>query len=97
MRNATDAVLLHGMDPDALTDRITAAVLDQIRPLIDRRADRLLSRDELAEFLGMSESMVDSLVRRDAIPVIRAGRCVRFERDAVLAALANEKRGVADA
>ncbi|WP_153559365.1 helix-turn-helix transcriptional regulator [Roseimaritima sediminicola] len=92
----TDATMLHGCDPDTLVERITAAVLDQIRPLIERRAGGLLSREGLAEHLGVSESHVDGLTRSGEIPCIRLGRSVRYDTDAVLAALQEKNGGAAD-
>jgi excisionase family DNA binding protein len=47
----------------------------------------LLNRHGLAQQLGLSVRTVDRLVEARRIPVIRAGRSVRFRLDRVLEAL----------
>ena len=47
----------------------------------------LLNRDQLATELNASRQIVDNLRREGAIPCIRFGHFIRFDRDAVLAAL----------
>lgn len=45
----------------------------------------LLSIDELCAWLGMSKSWVWERTRRDAIPVVRLGRYVRFRKSEIVA------------
>jgi excisionase family DNA binding protein len=53
-----------------------------------KRDENLLDLNGVARVLGVSKRFVQSLVARKAIPVIRLGRrCVRFDLNAVLAAL----------
>jgi excisionase family DNA binding protein len=45
--------------------------------------DRLLTAHEIAERLGVPESWVRESARSGAIPCVRLGRYVRFDRDDV--------------
>jgi excisionase family DNA binding protein len=58
--------------------------------------DRLLTATEVAELLAVPESWVREQSRRpdgDAIPHLRLGRYVRFERDAVVGWLDGQRAG----
>jgi excisionase family DNA binding protein len=58
--------------------------------------DRLLSAAEVGEFLGVPESWVRAQTRRpvgQAIPHLRLGRYVRFDREAVAAWLEGQRAG----
>lgn len=50
-------------------------------------SDRLLPAPELAEYLAVPLTWVWSSARTGRIPCLRVGRYVRFDLDAVLAAL----------
>lgn len=55
-------------------------------PTLDQR---LLTRQQLAEVLGLKAAGVISLTRKKKIPVLRIShRCVRYDLKKVLAALA---------
>ncbi len=46
---------------------------------------RLLSKKEIAVYLGISVKTIDKMVFYDEIPYLKVGRLVRFEKDKVLA------------
>jgi excisionase family DNA binding protein len=48
---------------------------------------KLLSPEALADELDVSVRTIHRWVRRNEIPVMRAGRLLRFDRDEVLAAM----------
>lgn len=48
---------------------------------------KLLSVNEMAEYLGVSERSVYDLCRAQEIPHIRVGRTIRFDKDEVIKAL----------
>jgi len=59
-------------------------------------SDRLLDAAAVAEFLNVPESWVREQTRRpadEAIPHLRLGRYVRFEREAVVAWLERQRAG----
>ncbi len=56
-------------------------------------ADRLLDAGELAEVLHVPKSWVLRQARDDAIPHLRLGRYVRFDRAAVLEWLGEQQSG----
>ncbi len=59
-------------------------------------SDRLLEAKDVAELLNVPESWVREQTRRpdaEAIPHIRLGRYVRFDREAVLAWLETQRAG----
>ncbi len=53
--------------------------------------DRLLDAGELAELLNVPKSWVLQQARGDAIPHVRLGRYVRFQRETVLQWLAEQQ------
>jgi excisionase family DNA binding protein len=53
----------------------------------DHAPDRLETAEEIAKWLNVPVSWVREQARRDALPVVRLGRYVRFERAAVAAKL----------
>jgi excisionase family DNA binding protein len=58
--------------------------------------DPLLTAGQVGEFLGVPESWVRAQTRLpngNAIPHLRLGRYVRFERDAVVAWLEGQRAG----
>jgi excisionase family DNA binding protein len=56
-------------------------------------SDRLLDAGEVAELLHVPESWVREQTRKDGIPHLRLGRYVRFEREAVIAWLEEQRAG----
>jgi excisionase family DNA binding protein len=54
--------------------------------------ERLLTADDVAEFLSVPVSWVREATRSGAMPCVRLGRYVRFERDAVEAWLESCKQ-----
>jgi excisionase family DNA binding protein len=57
-----------------------------------RDAEKLLTADELAEYLGMHESWVRTEERAGRIPGVRLGKYVRFKLSDVERALAERQR-----
>jgi excisionase family DNA binding protein len=55
--------------------------------------DRLLAAGELAELLNVPESWIREHTRSGAIPHVRLGRYVRYDRDDVLAWVEETKAG----
>ena len=53
-------------------------------------ADRLLTAEEIADYLGYSVRTIYDKVQRDQIPHIRLGRTVRFRRAQIDAWIAGE-------
>jgi excisionase family DNA binding protein len=56
---------------------------------IDRRTPvaelpEFLSPEEFMHYMGISRSTVYDLLRRDEIPHVRLGRCIRIPKSAVL-------------
>lgn len=52
--------------------------------------NKLLSRQEVAEMLGLTVRGIESLTRRRVLPVIKiSGRAVRYDPDAVRHVLEN--------
>ncbi len=51
---------------------------------------QLLTTREIAELLQTRESHIRQLVRAGKIPVVRLGRLLRFDPDAVMARLAGD-------
>tara|TARA_Y100000114_G_C11755610_1_gene326695 strand:+ start:1708 stop:2025 length:318 start_codon:yes stop_codon:yes gene_type:complete len=49
--------------------------------------NKLLSVNEMAEYLGVSERSVYDLCRAQEIPHIRVGRAIRFDKEEVIKAL----------
>lgn len=47
--------------------------------------DRLLTKQEIANFLNVSVKMIDKRVHMNEIPYIKVGRLVRFSKSRVLA------------
>lgn len=45
--------------------------------------DTLISKADLAEWLGISPRTVDEWVRNREVPFVRVGRLVRFEPDEI--------------
>lgn len=82
---------LSPVELETLADTIADRVADR---LANRR--RLLTRYELSEVIGVSVPKLDTMLRRDELPVIRVGRKVLFDPHAVIAHLANQtqSRGV---
>lgn len=56
-------------------------------------SDRLLTAKEISELLAVPESWVRQQTRDNGIPHLRLGRYVRFEREAVLAWLEEQRVG----
>jgi excisionase family DNA binding protein len=55
--------------------------------------DRLLTADEIAELLSVPPTWVREQTRTGTIPHVRLGRYVRFEREAVVAWLEEQRSG----
>lgn len=56
--------------------------------------DRLLTRAELAEWLGVTRQWLDAIASRpDAPPCVRLGRAIRYDRQAVKAWLDQRTSG----
>lgn len=56
--------------------------------------DRLITRAELAEWLGVTRQWLDTIAPRpDAPPCVRLGRAIRYDRQAVKAWLDRHTSG----
>jgi hypothetical protein len=56
-------------------------------PRLAADKEPLLTSAQLAQALGIEQSWIETAGRRGAIPVVRCGRWVRYQRAAVVAAL----------
>jgi excisionase family DNA binding protein len=64
--------------------RIASHVIRQLRESNDGKiCPRLMTVAQAAEFLGRTESSVRHLIDRGEIPVVRHGRSVRLDQDAL--------------
>lgn len=48
-------------------------------------SDRLLTKQDVADFLQVSIKTIDKKVHLEEIPFLKIGRLVRFERNSILA------------
>ena len=55
--------------------------------LLQKRGDlfieKLIGREELAQFLGVSPSFISKMMALEGLPHVRIGRAVRFDRNEV--------------
>lgn len=75
-----DLERLAGMVADAVADRLAR------RPL-------LVDRVELAPMIGLSVPTIERRTRDGSIPCVRSGRRVLYDPNAVVAAMASNKKG----
>jgi excisionase family DNA binding protein len=65
--------------------RIATRIIPQIRESSDGRVfPRLMTIAQAAEFLGRTQNSLRHLVHRREIPVVRHGRSVRFDQEALI-------------
>jgi excisionase family DNA binding protein len=64
--------------------RIAERIIRQLRETSDEKVyPRLMTKKQAAKFLGRSENSVSHLIHRREIPVVRHGRSVRLDREAL--------------
>lgn len=83
-------ILFRAVDPEELQAAIVAAVVKELRPLLEANSmpsPRIAGRKEMAAFLGWSLSKLDRRTASGAIPAILDEGRRTYEVDAVLAAL----------
>ncbi len=56
-------------------------------------APRLVDRYDLSKILGISVPSIERAQRENLIPVVRIGRCVKYDPGSVIAALSANKKG----
>jgi len=79
---------------DAKIDHLQASInslLEQREQVVTPKSSGLITRKELAEQLGVSESSLRRYADMGIIKEIRVGGLVRFRYDEVLTALQNKK------
>jgi excisionase family DNA binding protein len=54
--------------------------------------DKLLTKNEICEYLKMSKSKIDILIRGKNIPYLKIGKNVRFNKDDMINWLFEKKR-----
>jgi excisionase family DNA binding protein len=54
--------------------------------------DKLLTKNEICEYLKMSKSKIDILIRGKNIPYLKIGKNVRFNKDDMINWLYEKKR-----
>ncbi len=65
--------------------RIATSIIPQIRESSDGKVfPRLMTVAQAAEFLGRSENSLRHLIHRREIPVVRHGRSVRLDQEALI-------------
>ncbi|WP_235952203.1 helix-turn-helix domain-containing protein [Crateriforma spongiae] len=84
-------VFLESVDRDELVAELTAAVVEQLRPLIESAdTPRLVPAESMAALIGVSPATLARLVRDGKVPSKQVGRRRLFDPDAVIAALPGE-------
>lgn len=73
---------------DKVIAEIAARIADRIVPAIreansDKVYPRLMTKKQAARFLGRTESSISHLIHRGQLPVVRHGRSVRLDREAL--------------
>jgi excisionase family DNA binding protein len=67
-----------------VAERIAERVIRQLRLTNDANVyPRLMTKKQAAKFLGRTENSVSHLIHRREIPVVRHGRSVRLDREAL--------------
>lgn len=89
-------IILQGVSLDDLTATITAAVVEQLKPLLaESTAPLLVDGQEMARLLTVSVNSVDRSRANGTIPSMRIGKRRLYDPHAVVAALkANSEKGV---
>lgn len=73
--------------------RIAERIVRQLREDSDEKVyPRLMTKRQAAKFLGRSENSVSHLINRREIPVVRHGRSVRLDREALCRWIAEDSR-----
>lgn len=90
-------LILRDIDPDELRAAIVADVVNELRPMMERRSQtsqRIAGRAPMAEILGWSLAKLDRRTKEKAIPSMLDGDRRLYEIDAVIDAI---KAGTAEA
>lgn len=87
-------VEIDGTTPDELAEAITAAVVAELRPLIEASAEPLLvNGDEMARLLGISRPHLDRLRAAGVISSIPLGRNRRYDPKVTLGEVKRQAAG----
>jgi excisionase family DNA binding protein len=67
-----------------VAERIAQRIIRQLRQTSDESVyPRLMTKKQAAKFLARTENSVSHLIHRGEIPVVRHGRSVRLDREAL--------------
>ncbi|WP_430453679.1 helix-turn-helix domain-containing protein [Rhodopirellula europaea] len=94
MKGSTTLVVVDETSQDSLVSRIQAAIADVLAES-RHRPPQLVDGDELARLLSVSSQTVARMRQAGSIPFVEMGRLIRYSPDAVVAALATDKKGAA--
>lgn len=90
-------VEIEGTTPYKLIEAITAAVVAELRPMIEASTEPMLvDGDRMAELVGISRPNLDRLRAAGIVPSVSVGRRRLYRPDAVVAALETQAAGGAD-
>lgn len=90
------SLMIEGVDLDALTDAVAAAVVAKMKPLIEQStAPLLVDGDEMARLAGVSRPTIDRLRAAKLIPSVLLGTRRMYQPSAVIEALVANEKGAA--